>query len=340
MLLELNYITVVQRHVDGHLNICDYYLNDTPDVENAASKTVRVLRKFGNLGHDEIENLEKSTFSSFGDPKNQDSINQDTINPHTVTNGNLGHDKIKNLEKSTFSSFGDPKNQDTINQDTINPHTNTNNKINNNVYKYQSIHPSITKAKSAANIRFSLTGNGRPQKEMDGLMDTESELEAIVFNEMRREKTIPRQYMDDYPSMQTAVRIVTEYHYVKLNYEAAEETDRDEFRNAVFHLFNNALTAMLTAKAAMQLNNMRLTREMVYDKLVEYVKYENSKKYGEFFSMQDLLDNATGDFERACAEKNQIDGKIKNSLKYMQACIWSAMQAGNSNISKPKPRRS
>lgn len=40
LLTELNYITAVQRHIDGRLQVNDYYLNDTPNTANAQKKTV------------------------------------------------------------------------------------------------------------------------------------------------------------------------------------------------------------------------------------------------------------------------------------------------------------
>mgnify|MGYP002708014727 CR=1 FL=1 len=40
LLTELNYITAVQRHIDGRLQVNDYYLNDTPNAANAKKKTV------------------------------------------------------------------------------------------------------------------------------------------------------------------------------------------------------------------------------------------------------------------------------------------------------------
>ena len=39
LLTEPNYITAVQRHIDGRLQVNDYYLNDTPNAANAKKKT-------------------------------------------------------------------------------------------------------------------------------------------------------------------------------------------------------------------------------------------------------------------------------------------------------------
>jgi len=40
ILVNLNYITAVQRHIDGRLSINDYYLNDMPNILNASKKTI------------------------------------------------------------------------------------------------------------------------------------------------------------------------------------------------------------------------------------------------------------------------------------------------------------
>lgn len=44
-LIDLNYITVVQRHINGRLSINDYYLTDNPNSANAVKKSVLVADK-------------------------------------------------------------------------------------------------------------------------------------------------------------------------------------------------------------------------------------------------------------------------------------------------------
>ena len=95
LLTELNYITAVQRHIDGRLQVNDYYLNDTPNAANAQKKTV---------------------FScSTQDGKKQDTEKQDT------------ELKIQDGKKQ------DTEKQDTQIQDSKKQDTNKNNSNKNNV---------------------------------------------------------------------------------------------------------------------------------------------------------------------------------------------------------------
>ena len=93
LLTELNYITAVQRHIDGRLQVNDYYLNDTPNAANAKKKTV----------------LSCST----QDSKKQDTEKQDT--------------QIQDGKKQ------DTEKQDTQIQDSKKQDTNKNNSNKNNV---------------------------------------------------------------------------------------------------------------------------------------------------------------------------------------------------------------
>lgn len=95
LLTELNYITAVQRHIDGRLQVNDYYLNDTPNAANAQKKTV---------------------FScSTQDGKKQDTEKQDS------------------KKQDTELEIQDGKKQDTQIQDSKKQDTNKNNSNKNNV---------------------------------------------------------------------------------------------------------------------------------------------------------------------------------------------------------------
>lgn len=75
LLTELNYITAVQRHIDGRLQVNDYYLNDTPNAANAQKKTVFSCSTQDSKKQDtelEIQDSKKQ------DTQIQDSKNQDT----------------------------------------------------------------------------------------------------------------------------------------------------------------------------------------------------------------------------------------------------------------------
>lgn len=75
LLTELNYITAVQRHIDGRLQVNDYYLNDTPNAANAQKKTVFSCSTQDSKKQDtelEIQDGKKQ------DTQIQDSKKQDT----------------------------------------------------------------------------------------------------------------------------------------------------------------------------------------------------------------------------------------------------------------------
>lgn len=70
LLTELNYITAVQRHIDGRLQVNDYYLNDTPNAANAKKKTV--------LSCSTQDSKKQDTELEIQDGKKQDTEKQDT----------------------------------------------------------------------------------------------------------------------------------------------------------------------------------------------------------------------------------------------------------------------
>lgn len=70
LLTELNYITAVQRHIDGRLQVNDYYLNDTPNTANAQKKTV--------FSCSTQDSKKQDTELKIQDGKKQDTEKQDT----------------------------------------------------------------------------------------------------------------------------------------------------------------------------------------------------------------------------------------------------------------------
>ena len=82
LLTELNYITAVQRHIDGRLQVNDYYLNDTPNAANAKKKTVFSCSTQDSKKQDtelKIQDGKKQdTEFEIQDGKKQDTEKQDT----------------------------------------------------------------------------------------------------------------------------------------------------------------------------------------------------------------------------------------------------------------------
>lgn len=91
LLTDLNYITAVQRHIDGRLSVNDYYLNDTPDEANATPKTVICLSTQHTKNQDtDIYTPEKQ------DTKKQDTVKQDTEKQDTKKQDTEKQDVIIN----------------------------------------------------------------------------------------------------------------------------------------------------------------------------------------------------------------------------------------------------
>lgn len=82
LLTELNYITAVQRHIDGRLQVNDYYLNDTPNAANAQKKTVfSCSTQDGKKQDTELkiqDSKKQDTELEIQDGKKQDTEKQDT----------------------------------------------------------------------------------------------------------------------------------------------------------------------------------------------------------------------------------------------------------------------
>ena len=80
LLTELNYITAVQRHIDGRLQVNDYYLNDTPNAANAQKKTVfSCSTQDGKKQDTELKIQDgKKQDTQIQDTQIQDSKKQDT----------------------------------------------------------------------------------------------------------------------------------------------------------------------------------------------------------------------------------------------------------------------
>ena len=107
LLTELNYITAVQRHIDGRLQVNDYYLNDTPNAANAKKKTV--------FSCSTQDSKKQDTELKIQDGKKQDTEKQDT------------ELEIQDGKKQ------DTEKQDTQIQDSKKQDTNKNNSNKNNV---------------------------------------------------------------------------------------------------------------------------------------------------------------------------------------------------------------
>lgn len=88
LLTELNYITAVQRHIDGRLQVNDYYLNDTPNAANAQKKTV--------FSCSTQDGKKQDTELKIQDGKKQDSKKQDSKKQDTNKNNSNKNNVLYN----------------------------------------------------------------------------------------------------------------------------------------------------------------------------------------------------------------------------------------------------
>lgn len=266
LLVELNYITAVQRHIDGRLSVNDYYLIDTPDEAKADKKAVLAVSTQDTKKQDtDAEKGEKQ------DTKKQDTAKQDT-------------------EKQ------DTKKQDTAKQDAnITRAIINNSSINSSEYNHSLYQQPA-------------------QPENEGL--SEFDLEEIVEEEITKGKALPYTYKADPAKMEAAIHFMTEWRtFFPAGY-------KDELRQRVYNLFNEALIDMCCADKPMTLKGSYVTYAKVIDKINHLAKFESY-----YVDISEFSEPAMGNFIRG-AEGDEI----KNPLAYMKSCIWDAMQTGDINL--------
>jgi len=211
----------------------------------------------------------------------------------------------------------DTEKQDTEKQDTENQDNNINSfNINNFNINGSNINPSIMQQASALPV-----DNSAAPVPIDGLMERDKE--TVVINEILKEKTLPYWYTADYERVKVAIQYITDYRLRVDGYdENADESNA--LAHNTFVLFTNALIEMLTAKELIRLKGALISYAKVFDRLNEFIKYEEIGDGYLTIRMDGLVETATTDFIMACGKK-----KIQNHLQYMKSCIWNAMQVGN-----------
>ena len=96
ILLDANYITAVQRYIDGRFSINDYYLNSNPNAEITAKKLVVATKnQTGNFSDTQEEQPEIQT-GNFSDTQKQDTQKQDT----QISDTNINRIRINNFNKN------------------------------------------------------------------------------------------------------------------------------------------------------------------------------------------------------------------------------------------------
>lgn len=173
LLTELNYITAVQRHIDGRLQVNDYYLNDTPNAANAKKKTV--------FSCSTQDSKKQDTELKIQDGKNQDTEKQDGKNQDTEF-------EIQDGKKQ------DTEKQDTQIQDSKKQDTNKNNSNKNNVL-----------------YNHSLNQQPAQPEQIEGARDVKRDISYEVETELLKQKKLPYYFKSDPEKMIAAIHFMVEW---------------------------------------------------------------------------------------------------------------------------------
>ena len=108
-LQEGNYITTVQRHIDGRLSINDYYLNNNPDIDSKPVRTIlNGFEQCTNFSDTQIQCTKKQdTQKQY--PKKQDTQKPDTNNNNINNNNNKINQSINQQESTQLICQTDPE---------------------------------------------------------------------------------------------------------------------------------------------------------------------------------------------------------------------------------------
>ena len=311
ILTQLNYITAVQRHIDGKLMVNDYYLNNNPDEINVPTKKMVMVFLNNNTTKTQVP---KNITTEIQVPKN---VTTETQIPKNVTteiqipkNVTTEIQIPKNvttegttLIKSINSQI--PKNEYTENELPENelpenefPKNDTNNKNSlnkNNLNKNQSINQSID----------GLEGLSEAQKRT---------LYYMIKEELQNIKQIPYSYNNNPLMMEIAIHILT---YWDDFYPNGFENPLEQ---ATYNLCNAALIEMCCAKQLITIKNAHINYSMVIDKINELLLYSNTEELSIWMFITDVIT----DYMKAAEVTD-----IKNPMAYMKSCIWNAMQIGD-----------
>ena len=175
LLTELNYITAVQRHIDGRLQVNDYYLNDTPNAANAQKKTV--------FSCSTQDSKKQDTELKIQDSKKQDTELKIQDGKKQDTELEIQDGKKQDTEK-----------QDTQIQDSKKQDTNKNNSNKNNVL-----------------YNHSLNQQPAQPEQIEGARDVKRDISYEVETELLKQKKLPYYFKSDPEKMIAAIHFMVEW---------------------------------------------------------------------------------------------------------------------------------
>ena len=284
-LIALNYITVVQRCESGRMGVNDYYINSNPDesivrIEEGDDLTINAVSK-----NSEAQNQEEGN-----NPLHLKDLKYDTSSnasnyfaPDLSKNSEAGISEAGNSE-AQFSKAEKSKERFSRAE---NSGDNNNTLFNNNSSII--INPSINSSV--------------------GSSDRSMSAKEWILSQGQ----IPRSVSDDVELATEVVHVLTDWGVFYPNGYS------NQFDQAVYNLFNQALIEMITATRPMSLKGQLVTAAQVVDKLNEVSSFEE-----DYVDISSFFDVAFDNYAKAARA-----GDIKNPLGYMKTVIYQAMLTGN-----------
>jgi DNA-binding transcriptional ArsR family regulator len=265
LLTELNYITAVQRHIDGRLQVNDYYLNDTPNAANAQKKTV--------FSCSTQDGKKQDTELKIQDGKKQDTEKQDSKKQDT--------EKQDSKKQDTELEIQDGKKQDTEKQDTQiqdskKQDTNKNNSNKNNVL-----------------YNHSLNQQPAQPEQIEGARDVKRDISYEVETELLKQKKLPYYFKSDPEKMIAAIHFMVEWDTFFPN------GYKDGFEQRIYNLFVEALIEMCCADKPMALKGSITTYAKVIDKINQLAKFEDY-----YVDISEFADPARENYKRAALDQD------------------------------------
>ena len=316
LLTSLNYITAVQRHVEGRKQINDYFLNDMPDDSiRKQNDSESVAKKTGlkNLGHGEsrektgLKNLghgesrEKTGLKDLGHGESGEKTELKNLGHGNSWNKtglkNLGHgENSDNTKKKQDLKIWDTEKQDTEKQDTVISDTKSNSIKSNSI---KSNNPSLSQI------------DGHTVKpEDEGGRELYTALD--VKEELLQNKGIPFSYKLDEQKLTEAIHIMTEWDIFYPN------GYKDQLRQHVYNLFNEALIQMCMSDQ-LTLKGSHVTYANIIQRINRAMKFNHG-----IIDITDVSEVAIENYYQAASTT-----QIKYPIRYMQSCIWDALLSGN-----------
>ena len=268
LLTGLNYITAVQRHIEGRLQVNDYYLMDMPNKDNAVKK-VDIATKIQDCKNQDTADI----CTRIQDCKNQDTADtctriQDCKNQDTADTCTRIQDCRNQDTADMDNMIQDCRNQDTVKQDTVKQDTNINNLTINN---------------STIN---------NPSLSLDSERKREEQIQADVEKELLSMRKLPYWYKTNEQYITAAIHFMSNWNTLY------PKGYKDPLMQRVYNLFNEALIQMCTEEK-MVLKGCQISYAKVIDKINQSaIFYENHIDISEF--AEPAMDN----FYNACVNFN------------------------------------